>query len=253
VISIDFKRLDLKPGFRVLDIGCGSGRHACAFYAREDLWVIGADLSPDDLVAAGKNLAFHDEIGEAGGGRWDLAAADITRLPFPDDFFDIVVCSEVMEHVPDEKKAASEIARVLKPGGQLAASVPRGWPEKICWRLSDAYHAASGGHIRIYRKKEIWALFEDVGFSKRGFHFAHSLHTPYWWLKCLVGPEREDHALIRLYHRFLVWDMMKKPGLTKALDVFLNPVMGKSVTMYFKKDGDGRRRGSGEKKFQTGH
>ncbi|HUV76725.1 MAG TPA: SAM-dependent methyltransferase, partial [Desulfobacterales bacterium] len=65
---------------------------------------------------------------------------------------------------------------------------------------------------------------------------AHSLHTPYWWLKCLVGPEREDCRLVNLYHRFLVWDIMRHPWITRFLDRLLNPVMGKSLVVYLTKD-----------------
>jgi len=189
----------------------------------------------DDLAAAKKNLVFHDDTGESGGGKWGLARANITMLPFPDDFFDIVICSEVMEHVPDEKKAVSEIVRVLKPGGEMAASVPRHLPEKICWLLSEKYHSASGGHIRIYKKEQIRSLFSEAGLCERSFHFSHSLHTPYWWLKCLVGPDMKDVFIVKLYRRFLLWDMMKKPRIGRFLDSFLNPVLGKSFVIYFKK------------------
>jgi hypothetical protein len=66
-------------------------------------------------------------------------------------------------------------------------------------------------------------------------HYAHSLHSPYWWLKCLLGVDREDILPVRLYKRFLTWDMMDKPKLTQTLDHLLNPVCGKSVVLYFRK------------------
>ena len=235
MITVDFKRLDIKPGCRILDAGCGSGRHACEFYRHKDVFVTGVDIKFDDAAKAKQNLIFHDDIGEAGGGAWIVASADITMLPFPDNFFDIAICSEVMEHVPDEKKAVSEIARVLKHGGDMVVSVPRYLPEKICWLLSDEYHGASGGHIRIYKKKRIRSLFAEAGFCERSFHFAHSLHAPYWWLKCLPGPNMDEFFITKLYHRFLVWEMMKKPQVFRLFDFFLNPVMGKSLVLYFKK------------------
>ena len=235
MISVDFKRLDMKPGLRILDAGCGSGRHACESYRHQGIFITGVDLNFTDLTVAKNNLILHDNIGETGGGAWGLAAADITMLPFPDGCFDIVICSEIMEHVPDEKKAASEIARVLKPGGQMALSVPRRLPEKLCWLLSREYHNTPGGHIRIYKKKQVTALFESIGFSSASFHFAHSLHTPYWWMKCFAGINRTDVFIINLYHRFLVWDMMKKPRFTRMLEKILNPILGKSIVIYFQK------------------
>ncbi len=235
MITVDFKKLAIQPGYRVLDIGCGPGRHTCAAYTHKDIFAVGADLCFSDVEKARQRLQYHDELGEHGGGRWGLSVADVTRLPFTDNAFDLVICSEVMEHIPEHEKAAKEIIRVLKPGRHLAVSVPRFFPERICWALSDEYHQANQGHIRIYKKKEIIALVEQAGVVHWGTGYAHSLHSPYWWLKCLVGPTRSDSSAVNLYHRFLTWEMMKKPRLIKFLDRLLNPLMGKSLVLYFKK------------------
>ncbi len=235
MITVDFARIAVEPGFRILDIGCGSGRHTGKAYGFKDVTVIGSDLNFTDLTEAKNRLHFHDAVGESGGGVWGLTVADIRRLPFADDSFDIVICSEVMEHIPEHQTAAKELVRVLKPGRELVVSVPRYLPEWICWKLSDDYGKANQGHVRIYRKKPLIALLENCGVNHRDAHFAHGLHSPYWWLKCLVGPTRSDAALVNLYHRFLVWDIMKKPRLTGLLDRFLNPFIGKSLVLYFHK------------------
>jgi len=237
VITVDFKRLNIRPGARILDIGCGTGRHTCAAYGLEKVIAIAADHNFNDLAEARKRLQYHDELGEHGGGSWALSCADILNLPFKSGHFDLVICSEVMEHIIDHRRAAQELVRVLKPGCPLVVSVPRFLPEKICWALSDEYFNANQGHVRIYRKKELTDLLQSSGVVIRGYHFAHSLHSPYWWLKCLVGPTREDSPWVNLYHRFLVWDMMKKPLITRMLDTALNPVMGKSIVLYFIKKG----------------
>jgi hypothetical protein len=114
-------------------------------------------------------------------------------------------------------------------------SVPRFWPERICWALSDEYFNANQGHIRIYKKKQLMQLIEKAGAKYRTAHHAHSIHSPYWWLKCFVGPTREDSVAVNLYKRFLTWDILSKPKLTKTLDRYLNPIMGKSLVLYFKK------------------
>lgn len=235
MITLDFKRLNLKPGQTFLDIGCGEGRHTAQGYEQGNSFCVGADRNPEDLLTSKAKLELHQQLSTARGSSWSLSAADITCLPFKDASFDAVICSEVMEHIPDEKKAISEIVRVLKPGGTLGVSVPRYWPEWICWQLSHEYHNANQGHIRIYRKKELMTkiLSQDVVY--KSFHYAHSLHSPFWWLKCLVGPTRTDAWLVNLYHRFLVWDLMEKPALTGFLDRLLNPVMGKSLALYFEK------------------
>jgi len=235
VITVDFKKLRISPGFRILDIGCGSGRHTCAASRFDRVVAIGADISYKDVAEARRRLAFQEGLGENRAHAWGTLAADIACLPFKDRAFDLVICSEVLEHIPDESGAVRELARVLKPGKNLVVSVPRYLPERICWAISEDYHRANGGHIRIYRRKGLQRLLENVGACKWSTHFAHGLHAPYWWLKCLVGPTRSDSRLVGLYHRLLVWDMMKKPWLTRGLERLLNPLLGKSIVFYLRK------------------
>jgi len=235
VITVDFQKVGLKPGYRVLDIGCGSGRHTCAAYQYKNVMAVGADLCFEDLKKAKERLDYHDKLKAHGGGHWGLSVADIQNLPFADNYFDLVICSEVMEHIPEHEKAICEVIRVLKTEKHLVISVPRYFPERICWALSDEYFNANQGHVRIYKKSELIDLVENAGVSHWGTGHAHSIHSPYWWLKCLVGPTREDSPMVNLYHRFLSWDIMEKPRLTRFLDYLLNPVLGKSLVLYFKK------------------
>ena len=236
MITVDFSRLAVKPGFKILDIGCGSGRHTAAAYRFKKVIAVGADLKFEDLRQAAERLKLHDRLGEHGGGGWGLAAADVVCLPFRDDWFDLVICSEVLEHIGDYLKAIREIVRVLKPGCHLVVSVPRYWPERICWALSEAYHTAEGGHVRIFKQRQLTAALQNAGVRQWRRHYAHSLHAPFWWLKCLVGPEREDSLPVRLYHRFLMWDIMQQPILIRVLDRLLNPLLGKSTVIYLRKE-----------------
>lgn len=235
MITVDFSRLTVNPGDRILDIGCGCGRHTCAAYRLKGVRVTGADLNLDDLKTARRRLELHERLGEHGGGAWNLTTADVTRLPFPDACFDLVICSEVLEHIPDHECAMGEIIRVLKPGKPLVVSVPRYLPERVCWTLSDQYCNTDRGHIRIYRKKELIDRLERTGSRFLGHHYAHSIHTPYWWLKCVVGPARTDSPAVNLYHRLLTWDIMKKPWVTRLIDRLLNPLLGKSLVLYLRK------------------
>jgi ubiquinone/menaquinone biosynthesis C-methylase UbiE len=223
-------------GCRILDIGCGTGRHTCGAFRFPKIVAIGIDINFDDVVETKKRLNSHKELGDHGGGEYGVCVADICALPFRNNFFDLVICSEVLEHIQDHKTAVSEAARVLKPGKMLAVSVPRYFPERICWAFSENYHTVRNGHVRIYKKKVLVDLLKSAGLTPRGFHFAHSLHVPYWWLKCLVGPERKDCRTVNAYHRLLVWDMMKKTWLTQLLDKMLNPILGKSMVLYMRKE-----------------
>ena len=125
------------------------------------------------------------------------------------------------------------------PGGTLAISVPRWLPEIVNWKLSDDYHNAAGGHIRIYTAEELVDKVTKAGRSNDGTpgdamvftgrDYAHGLHSPYWWLKCAVGPTNDDHPLVKAYHRLLVWDIAKAPKATRWTERLLNPVLGKSL------------------------
>ena len=112
---------------------------------------------------------------------------DALALPFADDTFDRVIASEILEHIPDDEQAMAELARVFRPGGTMAITVPRTGPEFVNWALSDEYHKVPGGHIRIYRQRQLVERLEGTGMRATGHHHAHGLHAPYWWLKCLVA------------------------------------------------------------------
>jgi SAM-dependent methyltransferase len=236
MVTVDFGRLDPAPGARVLDVGCGSGRHTAAAYRLPGARVVGVDPAGPELAAARERLQLHERLDARGGGRWDLCAADGLHLPFAGNRFDLVVCAEVLEHVRDDGRLLQEIRRVLRPGGDAAVSVPRHGPERLCWALSANYAAAEGGHVRIYRRPGLLARLAGAGLKPWAVHYAHSLHTFYWWLKCLVGPQRTDVRLVNLYHRFLVWDLMQKPRLTRILERILNPAFGKSLVVYARKE-----------------
>ena len=137
--------------------------------------------------------------------------------------------------MPEDDEAIAELVRVLRPGGVLAVTVPRWLPERVCWALSDDYHANEGGHIRIYRANELADKIEAAGVVLTHRHHAHALHSPYWWLKCAVGVDRDQHPLVRAYHRLLVWDMLSAPAITRLAERALDPLIGKSVALYFRK------------------
>jgi SAM-dependent methyltransferase len=168
-------------------------------------------------------------------GEGSALTGNALELPFPDGAFDRVIAAEVLEHIPDDRAAISELARVLRPGGTIAVTVPRWWPELVTWAISDEYHNQPGGHIRIYRGSVLARRVQAAGLERYGSHHAHSLHSPYWWLRAAVGVDRDDHPAVRAYHRLLVWDITAHTPLTRLPEAALNPMLGKSLVMYFRK------------------
>ncbi len=234
MLTARLEKLGLKRGAWVLDLGCGEGRHVHGLHVLGGINVVGLDRDGPSLVKAREGLAMLPAATATTG----FVEGDAYRTPYADATFDAVICSEVLEHLEDYHAALAEIARVLKPGGVFVATVPRAWPERICWALASGpggYGDQPGGHVRIFDERELAADIAKGGFDKTGRHHAHGLHAPYWWLKCAFWDRRDDHPLVKLYHRFLVWDLMERPWLTRALDAVASPVMGKSVALYFRK------------------
>ena len=134
-ISIEY--LNPKQGSKILDLGCGQGRHCFGAYMYADVDVFGFDMSHDDVLKAKTNFKDFDE--SSSNKSCSFGVTDGRRLPFNSNSFDCVICSEVLEHIIDFESVIEEIERVLKPGGIFAASVPKYFPEWICWKLSKAY------------------------------------------------------------------------------------------------------------------
>ncbi|WP_420625041.1 class I SAM-dependent methyltransferase [Candidatus Poriferisodalis sp.] len=237
MLTVDYERLGAQRGDRVLDLGCGAGRHAFES-ARRGCVTVASDRDPDELRSVTDMFAAMDDTGEIASQSAQRLAhavvADATSLPYADASFDRIIAAEVLEHIVDDERAIAELARVLRPGGTIAVTVPARAAERVCWTLSGDYHAPKvpDGHVRIYSSGELRAKLAAAGLYVSDSHGAHGLHTPYWWLRCLVGPHNDEHPLVRAYHRLLVWDITAAPPLTRTLDRLLSAVLPKSTVLY---------------------
>ena len=241
MLTVDFDRLDLRAGHRLLDMGCGGGRHAFAAM-RCGATVVALDYDAAELKDV---LAIRVAMAEAGeipvtapggtGSAGGVVNGDALRLPFPDDSFDRVIASEVLEHIWGDETAIAELVRVLRPGGRMAVTVPARFPERVCWALSHRYHDTPGGHVRIYRQHELERKLERAGLTMKGSRHVHALHSPYWWLRCAYGVDDTAAWPVRKYHDLLVWQIERQPSWLATLDEGLNPVLGKSLVLYTQK------------------
>jgi len=235
MLTVDFDRLGVGPSTRVIDVGCGAGRHAFEAY-RRGADVVAFDQDAAEIEAVDAILTAMAEKGEAPtSATAEAVVGDALALPYSDESFDCVIASEILEHIPADEAVIAQLIRVLKVGGTLAVTVPRWFPERVCWWLSDEYHSNEGGHIRIYRANELRSKFVARGMTPTHKHHAHGLHSGFWWLKCAVGVSRSDHPMVAGYHRLLVWDLMQRPRITRMAEAVLDPLVGKSVAMYFVK------------------
>jgi SAM-dependent methyltransferase len=196
---------------------------------------VALDADPAEVKGTLAMMAAMADAGElAQGGTGIGVAGDALQLPFPDGAFDKVICAEVLEHLPEDSLAMAELARVLKAEGLLAVTVPRYGPELVNWALSKRYHTVPGGHVRIYRRRQLLERLKGAGLEPVASHHAHALHSPYWWLRCLVGPENDRFFAVRAYHRLLVWDITAHTPVTSVPERLLNPLLGKSLVVYLR-------------------
>lgn len=230
--TINFEKLGLSKGDKLLDMGCGLGRHSLLAFRDFSVDVYGVDLGFQDISEAKKRVS--DMQVNICKGQVNFAQANGYCLPFSDSSFDKVLCSEVLEHVPDYTALIKELIRVLKPGGRLALSVPKYFPEKICWLLSKDYPEFAG-HVRIFSKNELSYAVKNHGLLLIDQHSAHAIHSPYWWMRSLFFKEGKDFLPLAAYQRFMDWQLFKAPKWTENIEGLLNPIFGKSNVYYFEK------------------
>jgi len=231
LLTVDLERLDVRPGQLVLDAGCGEGRH-CFGMLERGARVVGLDLDFKSLRDASKRLRGRAaELGSLG----EMNQGDAFRLPYRDGTFDRVICSEVMEHVHDFEGAARELARVTKPGGRVAVTIPTATSEHIYLRLGDDYFESPGGHIRIFSPRQLAKGLAAAGLGTVGVGFAHGFHTPYWMLRSVMHlPDADRSRLVQLYRKFLI-HITGSRLMASVEKRILNFVCPKSLILYAEK------------------
>jgi SAM-dependent methyltransferase len=232
LLTVDLERLRLRPGERLLDAGCGEGRH-CFGALERGARVVGLDLDLRSLKAASGALRYRAaELGSSGV----MLQGDAFHLPFADESFDKVICAEVMEHVHDYPAAARELARVTKPDGIVAVTIPTATSENLYLRLGDDYFESPGGHIRIFRPRDLARALAGAGLATVGCGFAHGFHTPYWALRSVMHlPDADRSRLVRAYRQFLIRATLSP--FVSRVETWLNLVCPKSVILYAEKRG----------------
>ena len=235
MLTVDFDIFSINGGEKVLDVGCGPGRHSWHVCKLDHCKLYAMDLDVESLE---KNIYMLSRIAQENGsdGNWTVLQGDVQTLPFEDGTFDKIICSEVLEHVIDDEQGVRELVRVLKEGGEIAVSVPDRMMETIYWKLSEAYHTNPGGHIRIYKKKQLIELLCRNNLVVYDVRYKHALHSIYWLLRCLFGVRRENALIPALYHKFLTWEIDRKSRFFDRLERFLDHFFPKSLVVYLRKE-----------------
>lgn len=232
--SIDPALLDIGPHDRVIDLGCGTGRHVLEL-AKGPGVVHGADISRHDLRIGRYLLEIMRRRGEVRARvHWLQMAGE--QLPFADGAFDRVICTETLEHVDDDSVLARELVRVLKPGGILAVSVPDEFSEKIFWKLSKNYRTHAGGHVRIYERERIVALLREAGLQPYAVRYRHSLETAYWLSHVAFWSDwGKQGPITRVLRSVLDSQRTRSSRIVTMLDDIGNRILPKSIVVYSRK------------------
>lgn len=183
----------LSPGLRLLDAGAGEQQYKrlCGH-----------------LTYVSQDFAQYNGVGDKAGlqmGKWDNAnldiVSDITAIPEPDASFDVILCTEVFEHLPDPIAAIREFSRLLKPGGKVIITAP------FCSLTHFApYHFYTGFNRYFYETHLKGNGFANLQIEFNGNYFEFVAQE----VRRVedVASSYGTRPKIRLYERFVMWLML---------------------------------------------
>jgi SAM-dependent methyltransferase len=198
----EIARCRIVPEARILDLGTSTGTNLRMLREAGFRNVVGVDPSEEAL-------------------RWcrtkhldNVVKGDITQLPFPDGQADLVLATDVIEHLADDRPAIREIVRVLKPGGVVLIAVPA---FQLLWGLQDEV----AEHKRRYRKRDVERILTDAGLMiERSYYFNYLLFLPILlargvlrFLPGAVSSENEVNSPLinRILNRIFAFDVASAP------------------------------------------
>ena len=210
LLAAMIRELGIQRDARTLDVGSGTGANLRLLAELGFERVLGLDRSEEAIRYCGEKALPPVEHG------------DLCELPFAEGDFDLVIATDVLEHVEDEARAVGELRRVLRPGGRLIVTVPA---FQSLWGLQDRV----SHHKRRYRRRELEARLREGGLEvARSFYFNYLLFAPIWLARQLLRLLRIELAseneintslLNSILARVFSWDVRSAPHLRPAFGV----------------------------------
>jgi 2-polyprenyl-3-methyl-5-hydroxy-6-metoxy-1,4-benzoquinol methylase len=175
----------LDANVRVLDVGCGNG-FACGEFLKRGCQVVGVDLSRSGIEIARRTYR---------GGRFEVLGADDKLLEkLGEAPFDIVISTEVVEHLYSPREYARGCFQALKPKGRFICTTPyHGYLKNLLLSLANKWDAHAnplwdGGHIKLWSRRTLTALLAETGFANIQFRGAGRL--PFLWMTMVVAADK---------------------------------------------------------------
>ncbi len=219
----EISRVGIASSARVLDAGTSTGSNLRMLREMGFHHYVGLDMS-EYAISYCRSKGFSE-----------VHKGDICAMPFEDSTFDLVLATDIVEHVADDSQAAREIERVLKPGGYCLVTVPA---FQSLWGIQDVQSL----HKRRYRMHSLLLLFQQAGLTPtRSYHFNYLLFLPIWLARRIIGMlnielRSENELNNRLLNSIL--------SAIFSVDIFTAPVFhvpfGVSIFSLFRKTSGGR-------------
>jgi 2-polyprenyl-6-hydroxyphenyl methylase/3-demethylubiquinone-9 3-methyltransferase len=176
---------ELRPETRVLDVGCGNG-FTCGEFLKRGCRVVGLDLSEQGISVARQTYPE---------GRFEILAADDRVLDrLGETPFDLVISTEVVEHLYDPRGYARGCFSALKPGGRFICSTPyHGYLKNLALSFAGKWddHANplwDGGHIKLWSRRTLSRLLNETGF--RNLRFRGAGRLPFLWMTMVMAGDK---------------------------------------------------------------
>jgi 2-polyprenyl-3-methyl-5-hydroxy-6-metoxy-1,4-benzoquinol methylase len=173
---------EIRPGMRVLDVGCGNG-YTCGQFLAKGCEVTGIDLSLSGIEIARRSHP---------GARFEVMGADNHILEnLGVEAFDLIVSTEVVEHLYAPRPYVNGVFSALKSGGRFICTTPyHGYLKNLAIALTDGWDKHwdplwDGGHIKLWSKATIWRLLSEAGFENMQFRGAGRL--PWLWMTMIIS------------------------------------------------------------------
>ncbi len=228
VVSVDLEELGVRPGVRVLDLGCGSGRFSLPMLGR-GYRMVSVDLDEPRLKL------FH-ELATKDNLKGRPTRSDAANLAFETACFDAVVCREMLERIADPAPVMDEIRRVLRPGGRLCIIVPSSRTERWFQWVNPEWLEMCG-HVHVYSRKELTRILKAAGFrvlKVRGRNFFDSL---FWFFHTFAktrhdgtGAIQEHWALAQRIQNF--WRRLGNGRLKRGIEAIGDRLLPKRYLYY---------------------